>query len=347
MQAIIERLNDLDVRVSVGALSRNDRRLIIGVREQSQRVEDILDLPLAVREHGAVLRLRDVAAVHDTIAETRSVYRINGKPSVTVIVDKEPHINTLSVAERVKATLADVAKEFPGHLLVTTVTDKSRQMREELENLQREVVVSLALIWIVLVVALASLRAPLLIMASLVVSLAGTMVVFALLGLSLHLLTLAGLVLGFGRVVDDAIVVLDNIQRRSAAGVSDETIVLGVQQVRLPVPFLWGNRTPQPFLTGLVACVRAGRMTGARKRGGAWRGPLIVRNGRCGRSGSGGSSKAACPAPSGAGKKACCCIFGPEARAPSRPERHTRYAAITARAADVLKTVTISLHIPN
>jgi multidrug efflux pump subunit AcrB len=235
MQAIIKRLNDLDVRVSVGVLSRNDRRLIIGVREHSQRVEDILDLPLAVREHGAVLRLRDVAAVHDTIAETRNVYRINGKPSVTVIVDKEPHINTLSVAERVKATLSEVAKEFPGQLLVTTVTDKSRQMREELENLRREVVVSLALIWIVLVVSLASLRAPLLIMASLVVSLAGTMVVFALLGLSLHLLTLAGLVLGFGRVVDDAIVVLDNIQRRSAAGVSDETMVLGVQQVRLPV----------------------------------------------------------------------------------------------------------------
>jgi multidrug efflux pump subunit AcrB len=234
VDAVLAELRNVEFSAPVGILREGAGRMIVAVGNTNARKDDVLDLPLRVKGN-ALLRLRDVATVHDTIAETRSIYRIDGRPSITLVIDKEPHVHTLDVADRVSARLNELAATFPGTLSFTKVVDKSRQMREELENLQREVFFSIFCIWLVLVVALGSLRAPLVLMSSLVISLAGTLLVFWLLGLSLHLLTLAGLVLGFGRVVDDSIVVLDNIQRRSSRGVTDDGIVAAVAQVRLPV----------------------------------------------------------------------------------------------------------------
>lgn len=232
VDAILAELGDVESNAPVGMLQRGAARMIVAVENNHAGIDDILDLPLR-NQGNALLRLRDIATAHDTVAETRSMYRIDGRPSITLLVDKEPHINTIEVADRVIVRLNELAAAFPGNLSLTKVVDKSKQMREELENLRREVFFSIFFIWLVLVVALGSLRAPLVLMSSLVISLAGTLLVFWLLGLGLHLLTLAGLVLGFGRVVDDSIVVLDNIQRRDDN--SDTGIVSAVAQVRLPV----------------------------------------------------------------------------------------------------------------
>ncbi len=234
VDAVLAELRDVEFSAPVGMVHEGTARMILAVSNTNARTDDILDLPLCVKG-SALLRLRDVATVRDTIAETRSIYRIDGRPSITLVVDKEPHVNTIEVADRVLARLKELVAAFPGNLSFTKVVDKSEQMREELENLRREVFFSILCIWLVMVVALGNLRAPLVLMSSLVISLAGTLLVFWLLGLSLHLLTLAGLVLGFGRVVDDSIVVLDNIQRRSAGMVTDGGIVHAVAQVRLPV----------------------------------------------------------------------------------------------------------------
>lgn len=229
---VLTELREVEFNAPVGVLRSGAERVIVAVQNTNARIDDILALPLRAHGH-TLLRLRDIATVHDTIAETRSIFRIDGKPSITLVIDKEPNINTIQVADRVIARLDELADAFPGNLSLTKIVDKSKQMREELENLRREVFFSILFIWLVLVVALGNLRAPLVLMSSLILSLAGTLVVFWLLGLGLHLLTLAGLVLGFGRVVDDSIVVLDNIQRRNDT--SDTGIVASVAQVRLPV----------------------------------------------------------------------------------------------------------------
>ncbi|MBX2990543.1 MAG: efflux RND transporter permease subunit [Bacteroidetes bacterium] len=232
VDGVLTELREVEFNAPVGVLQRGAGRMIVAVHNSNARIDDILDLPLRAQAN-TLLRLRDIATAHDTIAETRSIYRIDGKPSITLVIDKEPNINTTQVADRVSARLDELAAAFPGNLSLTKIVDKSRQMREELENLRREVFFSIFFIWLVLVVALGSLRAPLVLMSSLVISLAGTLLIFWLLGLGLHLLTLAGLVLGFGRVVDDSIVVLDNIQRRNDT--SDAGIASAVAQVRLPV----------------------------------------------------------------------------------------------------------------
>ncbi len=233
VDAVSAALRDVEFAAPVGDVRVGSGRKIVAIQNRNATLEDILNLPLISGGQTAVVRLRDVGTVRDTVGETRSIYRIDGKPSVTLVIDKEPHVNTLEVADRVIERLQVLAAAAPGNLSLTKVVDKSKQMREELENLRREVFFSIFFIWLVLVVALGSLRAPLVLMSSLVISLAGTLLVFWLLGLGLHLLTLAGLVLGFGRVVDDAIVVLDNIQRRH--DFSDTGIAFSVAQVRLPV----------------------------------------------------------------------------------------------------------------
>lgn len=235
VEGIVAEMGELEGEVSAGTLRRGAGRAVLSLRNARSSLDDVLHLPVGVRASGTLVRLGDVAAVYDTVSEVRNIYRINGQPAVTLVVDKEPHVNIIEGADRVSARLSEAVAQFSTPLQVTTVIDRSLRMREELSNLKREIGFSLLFIMAVLAGAFGNVRAPVMMMTALILSLAGTLVVFWLLGLSLHLLTLAGLVLGFGRVVDDAIVVLDNIQRRSQHEVTDASIIHGVQQVRLAV----------------------------------------------------------------------------------------------------------------
>ena len=235
VQAVVRELQDVEFIAALGVLKGADRRTIVVVRNTHRDASQMLDIPLMHSPNGRVVRLGDVATIEDGTTTPQSIYRINGKPAVTVVVNKEPHTNIIAVADRVFDRITELRRRFGNDIECVTVIDKSKQMREELENVQREIGVSIVAIVLVLVATLGNVRAPLVLFVSLLLSLAGTFVVFWLLGLSLHLLTLAGLVLGMGRVVDDAIVVIDNIQRRTRGETSDAKLVAAVDQVRLPV----------------------------------------------------------------------------------------------------------------
>lgn len=235
IQQVVRELQEVEFIAPVGVVQIADSRTIVTVKNTHRDVAHMLDIPLTHLPNGSVIRLGDVAFIEDGITTPQSIYRINGKPAVTLVVNKEPHTSIITVADRVFDCIAELRRHFGPDIECLSVIDKSNVMREELENVRREIVVSVVAIILVLVMTLGNVRAPLVLMLPLLLSLAGRFVVFWLLGLSLHLLTLAGLVLGMGRVVDDAIVVMDNIQRRTRSEFSDATIVAGVRQVRLPV----------------------------------------------------------------------------------------------------------------
>jgi HAE1 family hydrophobic/amphiphilic exporter-1 len=232
---IAASLRAVEFSASVGVLKQASGRIVVSIQNKYTRVADLLTVPLHTTDNGTVIRLGDLGEVRDGLAELRSFSRVNGKPSVNLVVDKEPHINTLRVADAVMEKLEEMSKQFPSGVELRKVEDKSEQLRNELESLYREVLISLLCIWAVLSVFLQSQRASFVILSSIVFSLAGTFLFFWFFGLSLHLLTMAGLILGFGRVVDDSIVVLDNIQRHSTEGPTTERIQSAVAQVFLPV----------------------------------------------------------------------------------------------------------------
>ncbi len=228
-------IGTLEFSAPVGIVNEPNGRAVVSIQNKNSKVAAILALPVHTTTNGTLIRLSDIGTVRDGFAEPRSFYRVNGKPSVTLVIDKEPHINTLRVADQVFAKLKELSQRFPEGTELVKVSDKSEQMRKELDSLYRDIVISLFCIWIILVVFLGNYKAPLILLSSILFSLAGTFLVFWFFGISLHLLTLAGLVLGFGRLVDDSIVVLDNIQRHGTEASREAGIVKAVEQVFLPV----------------------------------------------------------------------------------------------------------------
>jgi multidrug efflux pump subunit AcrB len=233
--SIASAIEGVGFNAPLGTVTQGARRTVISARTAGLTLDAIARTPVGRTAGGTPLRLDDCATVRLASAEPQNHFRINGKPAVTIVISKEPYVNTLRLADRVFARVEDVRHSLPAGIDLVLETDKSAPMRRELAALTRDIGVSLVCITLVLVLFLGTAEAPLLVLSSIAFSLAGTFLVFRMFGIGLHLLSLAGLVLGFGRLVDDAIVVLDNIQRHTRSDSRLETVPRAVREIALPV----------------------------------------------------------------------------------------------------------------
>lgn len=160
------------------------------------------------------VRLSSVAQVRDTWAAPRRLSRINGKPAVAVVLEREPGTNVLDVARRVRETLDAVGSQLPADVRVEVLHDQSASIRDELSALARRAGASLLAIFLVLVLAQRRLRAPLVVLTSVLFSAVATFILFRAAGLGINLVTLSGLALAFGMAVDNSIVIFENVALR-------------------------------------------------------------------------------------------------------------------------------------
>lgn len=236
-EIIALRLREYNFNASVGSLVGNEKRTIISIRNNSSTKEEIKNLIVSDDSMDNFIRLRDVAHVTEGLSEPTSFYRINGNSSVTIIIDKEPNVNILQVANAVYAKIELLSKQFPSGVKLIKESDKSEELRKELARFYREILISLFCILVVLTFFLRTLKASFLILSSILFSLSGTLLLFWLFDIGLNLLTLAGLVLGFGRLVDDSIVVLENIHRKLEENDRDRYTLISrsIDEIALPV----------------------------------------------------------------------------------------------------------------
>jgi multidrug efflux pump len=162
---------------------------------------------------GSSLRLKDVARVELASKDYEFIGRINGKEATLVGVFLQPGANALAVAGEVKRTTAELAKRFPQGLTYSVPYDTTRFVEVSIKEVVETLLIAMALVFLVVYLFLQSWRATLIPFAAVPVSLIGTFAGLLLLGYSINTLTLFGMVLAIGIVVDDAIVVLENVER--------------------------------------------------------------------------------------------------------------------------------------
>jgi multidrug efflux pump subunit AcrB len=228
-------LSVLEFNAPVGGFTDGSRRHIVSVRNAGLGLDELGRTPIARNAHGSPIRIKDIGAVRMATADPVSLFRINGRPCVTLVIGKDPSVNTLRLSDAVVARTGELRASLPDGVELILESDTSAEMRAELAALSRDAAFSLLCILVVLFLFLGNLKAPLVVLSSICFSLAGTFLAFWVLGIGLHLLSLAGLVLGFGRLVDDSIVVLDNVQRRGHGRSSPGTITTAVGEIALPV----------------------------------------------------------------------------------------------------------------
>ena len=113
------KLRELQFHAPVGVLEKNQGRIYIAVRNDAVTVQELEQFVVASTSGGVPIRIRDLGKIQDGLSEARSFYRINGKPTVTILIDKEPNTNTLSLADAVFERLEALRKDFPvGYSLI-------------------------------------------------------------------------------------------------------------------------------------------------------------------------------------------------------------------------------------
>jgi HAE1 family hydrophobic/amphiphilic exporter-1 len=189
----------------------------LAVRQRPGGADEVAALPLLV-DGGRIVRVRDVARVYETYDDPTEYHRIDGQPSVSLLVFKTPGVNTVAMADAVRARVAEVAPALGTGIRVQLNRDMSEDIREQLTDLRSRALVSAAIVLLVLLLFLRSLSAASIVFATVAFAVLGTINVMYFAGYTLNLLTLMGLAMGFGLVVDNAIVVLENVYRRRRGG---------------------------------------------------------------------------------------------------------------------------------
>jgi multidrug efflux pump len=218
-----------------GAIEDGDRRWQIGANDQAKKAAEYLPLVVSFQD-GAPVRLSDVAEVADSVQDLRNAGSANGRPSVIIILYRQPNANIIETVDRVNEVLPLMRASIPRAIDLNVVMDRTPTIRASLREVERTLVISIGLVIMVVFLFLRNARATLIPSVAVPVSLIGTFGVMYLVGYSLDNLSLMALTIATGFVVDDAIVVLENVSRHIEEGVAPmKAALLGAREVGFTV----------------------------------------------------------------------------------------------------------------
>ena len=234
-EEVRRRVAELEFVRQAGAVRQGGMLYAVAIREGAADPAAVRRLPL-LTDRGRLVRLQDVAVVRDGYEDATSHYRIDGQSAVSFQVYKEAGTNVVEVADRVKAHLAATAARTPRGTRLILDNDESEEVRSQLTDLRWRAASAALVVFVVLFLFLRSLRSAAVVFTSIAFSVLITLNLLYFGGLTLNLLTLMGLAMGFGLVIDNAVVVLENIYRRAAPGEDAPAAAeRGAREMVLPV----------------------------------------------------------------------------------------------------------------
>ncbi len=229
------RINDLDLVREAGAVRAGEQEWSVTIQNRIARAEEIRSTVL-LENGGTLVRVSDVADVRDSYEEPRAYNRIDGQPSVSFLVIREIGANTVRAADAVRARVAQLEGAGLAGTSMILNYDQSEDIKEQLTDLRTRALISAFVIFTVLLLFLRSFRSAGVVFMTIAFSVLISLNLIYFGGMTLNLLTLMGLAMGFGLIVDNAIVVLESVFRRwqagrDAVGAATE----GTRQVVLPI----------------------------------------------------------------------------------------------------------------
>ena len=218
-QAIINRINAENINVSAGKLIDGNTQYLVRTLNQFSDISDIGDL-VVYRENEQVVKLNDIATILDGYKERTDVTRINAKEAVELAIYKEGDANTVKVAGLIKKKLAAINKLLGERYQLTVVYDQSTFISNAISEVKSAAIIGGILAMFILFLFLRSIKPTLIISLSIPISVIATFNMMYANDISLNIMSLGGIALATGLLVDNAIVVLENIARYKEQGLS-------------------------------------------------------------------------------------------------------------------------------
>ena len=255
-EAVIQAVQQANLILPSGDIKAGPFDYRLFTETQFSLVKPIENI-IVSNERNRPVYIRDIGDVRDDFEDQTNIIRVNGQPAVALSVQKTSGTNTIEVVDGVRKILPKIQKMLPPGVVMLELFDQSTYIRNSIMNLQHEAVMGAFLAVLVILVFLRNIRSTLIVSLSIPISIVCAFVLLYFGNLSLNVFTLGGLALGVGRLVDDAIVVLENIFRHRTAGQSPyEAAIQGAGEVGLAV--LASTITtivvflPVAFITGIA-----------------------------------------------------------------------------------------------
>jgi len=237
LSQIEDALQGANASAPSGTIRRGRYRYALRTIGELQTVDEIGSVVIAQQAAGSArpdgrILLRDIASVTDGFRERESLARYNGAEAVGLLIYKESGANTVRVAERVEEALAQLRTEYP-EVTLEVASSQSGFVAEAIANLLQEMILGAILAFLVLVLFLRDLRYPIAISLAIPISVITTFALMHATGVSINIMSLGGLALGVGMLVDNAIVVIENVFRHRERGLgATAAAALGTEEVQ-------------------------------------------------------------------------------------------------------------------
>lgn len=209
-QTIMQAVSNQNSSASVGTVDKGDKDLQLRVSGEYESVDDIKNTVL-MTEEGATLHVDDVAKVNDTFKSSDSETLVNGEPSIVLSIMKKTDNNTVEVADNIRAAIDDLEGDLVDGAHLDVVIDTSEFVQMSIDSVISNILIGGVISVFVLLLFLKSVRATLVIGLSIPIAVISTFALMYFTGETLNILTLGGLALGLGMMVDSSIVILENI----------------------------------------------------------------------------------------------------------------------------------------
>jgi len=205
-----------NVVIPAGTIEEEDTEYTIRTLGEYTSVPQIADT-VVIYQNGVPIYVKDVAKVVDGAREQRQITRVNGKPAVVISINRASGANTVDVSRRVLSELKGIENSLKG-IDLSVIMEQAQIIEESMNNLLRTIILAVVLSGAILLVFLRNLRATLVVLISIPVSIITTFVAMNLAGVTMNIVSMGGLALGVGLFVDNSIVVLESIFRHRERG---------------------------------------------------------------------------------------------------------------------------------
>ena len=223
---IVKAIQAQNVEAAAGVVGASpsvkglDLQLSVNAEGRLSNEDQFADIVVKTGAHGEITRLRDVARIELGASEYGLRSLLDNKQAVAIPIFQAPGSNALQISDNVRATMAEIAKTMPEGVEYHIVYDPTQFVRSSIEAVVHTLFEAIVLVVIVVILFLQTWRASIIPLLAVPVSIVGTFAVMHLFGFSINALSLFGLVLAIGIVVDDAIVVVENVERNIESGLS-------------------------------------------------------------------------------------------------------------------------------
>ncbi len=259
---VVAAIREQNVQVAAGVVGQGpskdaDFQLTVNTQGRLSSVEEFGEIVVKAGEGGAVTRLKDVARLEMGSSSYALRSLLNNKSAVAIPIFEAPNANALQLSSDVRARMEELSKDFPEGVEYSIVYDPTQFVRESIDSVIKTLLEAVVLVALVVIVFLQTWRASIIPLLAVPVSVVGTFAVMLMFGFSINTLSLFGLVLAIGIVVDDAIVVVENVERNIGNGLSPhDATIQAMKEVSGPIIaialVLCAVFVPIAFVSGLT-----------------------------------------------------------------------------------------------